>query len=117
MCWLYFVQDVSDAPIPSDLSSTLVIQDDNAFFHVMSNITSNFHLIARTIFDSIPRSGDIIFSTEGSIKQNGETDAWYQWYIDPKWAIAKKPADWKTFMMNSENKSQLVDIMNDLVLS
>ena len=55
--------------MPIDLSSTLVIQDDNAFFHVMSNITSNFHLIAHTIFDSIPRNGDIIFSTEGSIKQ------------------------------------------------
>ena len=55
--------------MPSDLSSTLVIQDDNAFFHVMSNIISNFHLLAHTIFDSIPRSGDIIFSTEGSIKQ------------------------------------------------
>ena len=73
MCWLYLVQDMSDAPVTSDLSSTLVIQDDNAFFHVMSNITSNFHLIARKISDSIPRSGDIIFSTdmykEGSIKQ------------------------------------------------
>ena len=55
--------------MPSDLSNTLVIQDDNAFFHVMSNITSIFHLIAQTIFDSIPRSDDIIFSTEGSIKQ------------------------------------------------
>ena len=69
MCWLYLVQDVSDAPVPNDLSSTLVIQDDNAFFHVMSNNTSNSYLIARAIFDSIPRSGDIIFSTEGSIKQ------------------------------------------------
>ena len=54
MCWLYLVQDVSDAPVPSDLSSTLVIQDDNAFFHVMSNNTSNSYLIARAIFDSIP---------------------------------------------------------------
>ena len=69
MCWLYLVQDVSDAPVPSDLSSTLVIQDDNAFFHVMSNNTSNYYLIALAIFDSIPRSSDIIFSTEGSIKQ------------------------------------------------
>ena len=69
MCWLYLVQDVSDAPVPSDLSSTLAIQDDNAFFHVMSNNTSNSYLIARAIFDSIPRSSDIIFITEGSIKQ------------------------------------------------
>ena len=71
MRWLYLVQDVSDAPVPIDLSSTLVIQDDNAIFHVMSNITSNFHLIAHKIFDSSPRSGDVIFSTdmykEGSI--------------------------------------------------
>ena len=64
---------MSDAPVLSDLSSILVIQDDNAIFNVMSNITSNFHLIARGIIDSIPRSGEIIFSTdmykEGSIKQ------------------------------------------------
>ena len=102
---------MSDAPVPSDLSSTLVIQDDNAFFHVISNITSNFHLIARRTSDSIPRSGDIIFSTdmykEGSIKQ-------IERYIDHKWPIAKKPADWKTFLMNSENISQLVDVMNDV---
>ena len=64
MRWLYLLQDVSDAPVPSDLSSTLVIQDDNAIIHVMSNITSNFHLIAHRIFDSIPRSGDAIFSTD-----------------------------------------------------
>ena len=30
---------------------------------------ATLYLIARAIFDSIPRSGDIIFSTEGSIKQ------------------------------------------------
>ena len=69
---MYCLQDVSDAAVPSDLSSTLVIQDDNAIIHVMSNITSNFHLIAHRILDSIPRSGDVIFSTdmykEGSIK-------------------------------------------------
>ena len=69
MCWLYLGQDVSGAPVPSDLGSTMVIQDYNAFFHVMSNNTSNSYLIARAIFDIIPRSGDIIFSTEGSIKQ------------------------------------------------
>ena len=73
MRWLYLVQDASDAPVPSDLSSTMVIQDDNAIFHVISNITSNFHLVAHRIFDSIPMSGDFIFSTdmykEGSIKE------------------------------------------------
>ena len=73
MRWLYLLQDVSDAPVPSDLSSTLVIQDDNAISHVMSNIASSFHLIAHRIFDSIPRSGDSIFSTdmykESSIKE------------------------------------------------
>ena len=119
MCWLYLVHDMSDAPVPSDLSSTLVIQDDNDFFHVMSNITSNFHLIARSISDSIPMSGDIIFSTdmykEGSIKQMerhmvGTSDT----LIISGPPIAKKPADWKTFLMNSENKSQLVDVMNDV---
>ena len=53
---LYLLQDVGDAPDLSDLSSTLVIQDDNAMIHVMLNIT-NFHHIAHRIFDSIPRSG------------------------------------------------------------
>ena len=72
MRWLYLLQDVTDAPGPSDLSSTLFKQVDNAIIHVMSNITSNFHLIAHGIFDSIP-CGDFIFSTdmnkEGSIKE------------------------------------------------
>ena len=31
--------------------------------------------------------------------------------------LTKKPADWKTFLMNSENKSQLVDVMNDVWFS
>ena len=53
---LYLLQDVGDAPVLNDLSSTLVIQDDNALTHVMLNIT-NFHLIAHKVFDSIPRSG------------------------------------------------------------
>ena len=69
MRWLYLLQDVTDAPGPSDLSSTLVKQVDNAIIHVMSNITSNFQLIAHRI----PRCGDFIFSTdmnkEGSIKE------------------------------------------------
>ena len=91
-----------------------VIQDDNAFFHVMSNITSNFHLIARRISDSILRSGDIIFSTEGSIKQMerqmlGNSDT-----LIISGLLQKKPADWKTFLVSSDNKSQLVDVMNDV---
>ena len=73
MHWLYLLEDVSDAPVPNDLSSTLVIQDGNANIHVMSNIISNFHLIGHRIFDSIPRSSNAIFSTdmykEGSIKE------------------------------------------------
>ena len=73
MRWLYLLQDVTDAPGPSDLSSTLVKQDDNTIIHVMSNITSKFHLIAHRIFDSIPRCGDFIFRIdmykEGSIKE------------------------------------------------
>ena len=114
MCWLYLGQDVSDAPVPSDLGSTLVIQDDNAFFHVMSNNTSNSYLIARAIFDIIPRSGDIIFSTEGSIKQMERQMLGTSDTLIISGPLQKKPADWKTCLMNSENKSQLVDVMNDV---
>ena len=31
--------------------------------------------------------------------------------------MTKKPADWKNFLMNSQNKSQLVDVMNEVCSS
>ena len=70
----HLLKSVNDAPVPSD-AKTLLIQDGNATFRVMTDIPSNFQLISYQIFDNMPKHVNFLLSTDryhdGSIKDIG----------------------------------------------
>ena len=113
----FLVKDVNDAPLPED-ASTMLIQDGNALFHAMTDIPSNFRLISHRIFDSMPKRVNFVFSTdmyqEGSIKDMEREQRGSSEKLIIGGQLTKKPADWKNFLKNSQNKSQLLDVMNEV---
>ena len=113
----FLVKDVNDAPLPED-ASTMLIQDGNALFHAMTDIPSNFQLISHRIFDSMPKRVNFVFSTdmyqEDSIKDMEREQRGSSEKLIIGGQLTKKPADWKNFLKNSQNKSQLVDVMNEV---
>ncbi len=113
----FLVKDIDDAPIPH-AADTLMIQDGNALFHTMTHVPGNFQLISHQIFDSMPKTMDFIFSTdmyqEGSIKDMERKQRGSSEKLIIGGPLTKKPADWKNFLMNGENKSQLVRVMGEV---
>ena len=111
--WL--VKDIDDIPLPTE-GRTLIIQDGNALFHTMHDIPANFQQIAHHIFDRIPKHSDFIFSTDmykvGSIKEMERKLRGSSEKLIIKGPMTKKPPNWKTFLMNDDNKSQLADIIH-----
>lgn len=113
----FLVTDVDDAQLPFD-ANTLLIQDGNALFHTLTDVPNNFMLIAHRVFDSIPKGVDVVFSTdmyhEDSVKDMERQQRGSSEKLIIGGPLTKKPPDWRTFLMNGENKSQLVDVINDV---
>ena len=113
----HLLKGVNDAPFPSD-AKTLLIQDGNAIFRAMTDIPSNFELISYQIFDNMPKHVNFLFSTDmyhdGSIKDMEREQRGSSEKLIIGGHLTKRPADWKDFLMNSENKCQLVDVMNEV---
>ena len=114
----HLLKGVTDAPFPSD-AKTLLIQDGNATFRaIYDRYSKHFELISYQIFDNMPKRVNFLFSTDmyhdGSIKDMEREQCGSSEKLIIGGQLTKRPADWKDFLMNSENKSQLVHVMNEV---
>lgn len=95
---------------PTQVESTLLIDDGNATFHCLKQIPSNFREISRTVFNSIPKKYDFIFSTDmykpNSIKSMERKMRGMSEKLIISGEATRKPADWKFFLENDENKME-----------
>ena len=111
----FLLKYVNDAPLPDD-ANTVFIQDSNALFHAMADIPSNFQLIPHRTFHNMPKIINLIFSTD--MYQEGlMNDMERERHGSSKRPViggqlTNKLADWKNFLVKSQNKSQMVDVMN-----
>ena len=89
--------------------------DGNASLYVLSPIPDNFEGVAEMVFDRLPKSSRVDFVTdtykENSIKsferkRRGTSETLL--ISGPK---TKAPKDWKGFMANDENKTQLIKLL------
>ena len=98
--------------------SILVIEDGNAIFQVLTNVPENFALIAEKIFDIKSQNQSIIFSTDMCKSESVKSMERLRQGKSKQLLIAsprtKKPADWKQFVMNNENKKRLVEILKEV---
>jgi len=112
----HLVKNVDNAPLPTD--DTLLILDGNALFHSLTQIPENFSLIAHKVFDGLPRNSDCLFSTdmyaEGSVKTQERDRRGCSEKLIIAGPKTKRPASWKEFLQNDDNKTQLIETLTDV---
>ncbi len=111
---LHKVSDGIDDAIVPPMEETLWIYDGNATFHSLKDIPGNFRQICRKIFNSLAK-GDVVFSTdtylENSIKSMERRRRGLTEKLILGGGATKKPSDWKKFLSNDENKTQLIELL------
>ena len=113
----YLMKDTDMATPPPQDQTLLVIEDGNALFHSMTDIPKNFSGICDKLFNMMPHNVDVIFSTDmykkGSVKAMERVRRGGAEKLLLQGGNTKRPADWKAFLTNDENKQQLVQVMLD----
>lgn len=100
-------------PLPP-ITETLTIVDGNVLFYCLTEVPGNFRQICRKIFNMLP-DGDCVFSTDTYKEVSVKSTERRRRGVSEKLIIGgpstKKPADWKAFLANDENKNQLIDLL------
>ena len=96
-------------------AETLLIVDGNALFHSMTEIPDTLKGVCEKLFRMIPGTSDFIFSTDmyhkNSIKSTERIRRGCGDRLLVKGPAMRRPADWKGFLSNDENKEQFTDIL------
>lgn len=113
----YLVKDINDAALPAT-DQTLVIIDGNAYFYFLKELPGNFKQICSKVFDMMPKTGNVVFSTDSYFPNSVKTMERQRRGCGQKLIIkgenTKRPADWKQFLANDENKQQFIALLTRL---
>ena len=106
---LKYVLDKTDSVnvAPQD-ETVLLIEDGNALFHSIKEIPGNFRQISEKLFSMTSQKVEVIFSTdmykEDSVKSMERNRRGSSEKMLLQGENTKKPADWKAFLTNEDNK-------------
>ena len=110
----HLTKDIEDAVVLQG-ERTLVIEDGNASFYYMKELPDNFNQISHKVFDIMSKNPDVIFSTDmykdDSVKAMERKRRGCAEKLIIKGENTKKPADWKEFLTNDQNKKQFIEIL------
>ena len=113
----FVTKDSQDAMKPQQ-NETLLIVDGNTIFHCLTELPDTFKGICEKIFKAIPNTSDVVFSTDtyqrGSIKAMERQRRGTGERLLIKSANMRRPADWKEFLSNDENKERLIELLLDV---
>ena len=108
-----FTKSIGNGILP--VENLLTIEDGNALFYLMKQIPNDFEKICLKIFGMIANQGDVIISTDmyssSSVKSLERKRSGSGEKLILKGKKTKKPSDWKSFLTNSENKKQLIELI------
>ena len=115
----FLTRDVNDATQPDrESKEVLFIEDGNAHFHTLKDVPSTFKQISLKLLEQIGQKQNVIFSTdmyvEDSIKSQERLRRGCSEKILLEGINTRKPADFKGFLQNDENKKQLCKLMLDV---
>ena len=110
----HIMKDCSNAASPP-IPETLTVLDGNAYFYLLKDLPANFGQICSKAFDLLGKTGVVIFSTgqycpdsinsvERRCRGCGEK-------LVLKGDATKRPADWKSFLANENNKFQFIRLL------
>ena len=111
----YLLKDVESEQISRKDKSILSIDDGNARLYWLIDVPNTFEEICLKILEQLPKEVDVCFSTDMYFQQSiksqerlrrGESDRLL--IRGPK---TRRPADFKKFLSNAENKTQLFKLM------
>ena len=106
--------DIDDSKQPPQ-DKTLMIVDGNAMYHSLVEIPDTLKGVCEKIYSLIPGSSDVIFSTDmyepESIKSSERKRRGSGERLLIKGPAMKRPADWKGFLANDENKKQFTNVL------
>ena len=106
--------DIDDSKQPPQ-DKTLMIVDGNAMYHSLVEIPDTLKGVCEKIYSLIPGFSDVIFSTDmyepESIKSSERKRRGSGERLLIKGPAMKRPADWKGFLANDENKKQFTDVL------
>ena len=113
---LHFVME--DAP--EDVlypTNSFYIQDGNVLFHALANLRPTFGTICLKVLDQMVVEKNFVFSTDSyhadSIKERSQERLWrgfsQRYIIDSP--ATRKPTDFKLFLANEDNKTQLCKLL------
>ena len=111
----YLLDDTDTMTVPPQDKTVLLIEDGNALFHSIKEIPANFKQISEKLFNMTSQKVDVIFSTdmykEDSVKSMERNRRGSSEKLLLQGENTKKPADWKAFLTNEDNKKQLVQVL------
>lgn len=111
---LHFFTDDNQEDI-SYPKCALHIQDGNALFHVLTNIAPTFGEICLQVLDQMVAKKDFIFSTDSyhadSIKADERLRRGSSQCYLIQGPATRKPSDFKLFLENEQNKTQLCELL------
>lgn len=111
---LHFLMDDAseDVPYPKE---ALYIQDGNALFHALMNLPPTFGEICLQVLDQMVAKKNFVFSTDSyhadSIKAQERLRRGFSQRYLIEGPATRKPTDFKTFLANEDNKTQLCQLM------
>ena len=109
--WL--IRNVVNAKYPSE--QTTVIEDGNAVFHCLTNVPNTFAEIAERVFEMASSCSSVVFSTDmykaDSVKSMERVRRGTSTKLLIGGPKTKKPADWKQFLKNNDNKKRFIEIL------
>ena len=109
----FLMEDASeDVPYPKE---ALYIQDGNALFHALMNLPPTFGEICLQVLDQMVAKKNFVFSTDSyhsdSIKAQERLRRGFSQRYIIEGPATRKPTDFKTFLANEDNKTQLCQLM------
>ena len=112
----YLTSEVQGASaLPQDDEKTFFIDDGNARLYTLKELPDTFQLISLKILKQLPWNQDVLFSTDmyihGSVKSQERARRGASEKLILEGINTQRPADFKAFLLNDENKTQLFDLM------
>lgn len=112
----HVTRHVSIAAIPPSVAGkTIYIEDGNAHFHTLKDIKPTFDLISLQILDRLSNKSDIIFSTDSYRTQSIKSQERLRRGKSERFVVEgfnqRKPADFRMFLQNDENKMQFINML------
>ena len=93
----------------------LYIEDGNARLHALKEIPDTFEQICLKLLDQLPRNSDVLFSTDmykdGSVKSQERLRRGSSERLLLEGIKMRRPPDFKLFLQNDDNKTQLFKVM------